>query len=172
MTGSVERAPGASQPRKRPLSRRQAVASHTASGPGEVERIRDVVDRVPGCGGVLVLDPVEKPELERGHAERGHPRDEVDEGRVGQDDAPERLGVVEHIPLQRVRQQRAAPSPVPLVMLEEERYVIATTLDLAPRLDIVGAVGRGEAERALDGYLLANPAARGALQVVPRFEII
>lgn len=70
-----------------------------------------------------------------------------------------------------MRQQRAAPSPVPLVMLEEERYVIATTLDLAPRLDIVGAVGR-EAERALDGYLVANPAARGALQVVPRFEII
>jgi hypothetical protein len=58
-----------------------------------------------------------------------------------------------------------------LVTLEEERYVIASTVDLAPRLDIVGAVGRGDAERALGAYLAANPAARGALQVVPRFEV-
>ncbi len=59
----------------------------------------------------------------------------------------------------------------PLVTLEGERFVIVSTLDLTPRLDITPAAGRGDVELALKTHLAANPGARDALQVVPRFEV-
>lgn len=63
------------------------------------------------------------------------------------------------------------PAPPPRVTLEEEVYVIASTLDLAARLDLVPPSSRGVAELALAAFLAAHPAARGALQVVPRYEV-
>jgi hypothetical protein len=69
---------------------------------------------------------------------------------------------------------RFAPPPgtAPLVTLAEEEFVIASTEDLTPRFDVLAdaAWSRGDAELALKGYLAAHPAARGQLQVVPRFE--
>ncbi len=59
----------------------------------------------------------------------------------------------------------------PLMILEEETFVIATTNDLVPRFDLAPAAGRGATELALKAYLATHPAARGTVQVVPRFEI-
>jgi hypothetical protein len=59
----------------------------------------------------------------------------------------------------------------PMVVLEEETFVIASTADLVPRLDLIQASTRGAAELALKEYLATNPSARGTLQVVPRFEV-
>lgn len=67
---------------------------------------------------------------------------------------------------------RPPPAPPPRVILEEEAFVIASTVDLAPRLDLAPASSRGAAELALAAFLAANPAARGTLQVVPRFEVL
>lgn len=49
--------------------------------------------------------------------------------------------------------------------------MIASTLDLAARLDLVPPSSRGVAELALAAFLAAHPAARCALQVVPRYEV-
>lgn len=65
---------------------------------------------------------------------------------------------------------RPPRAPAPLVTLAEEMFVIASTDDLAPRLDLLAAGPRGPAEIALRAYLADNPAAAGSLQVVPRFE--
>lgn len=60
----------------------------------------------------------------------------------------------------------------PRVKLAEETFVIASTEDLTPRLDIISAGARGAAELALRAYLASNPAAAGSLHVVPRFEAV
>jgi hypothetical protein len=59
----------------------------------------------------------------------------------------------------------------PLVTLSEETFVIASALDLTPRLDLAPPAGRTNAELALKAYLASHPESRGALQVVPRHEV-
>ncbi|KAB2911202.1 MAG: hypothetical protein F9K40_01220 [Kofleriaceae bacterium] len=65
---------------------------------------------------------------------------------------------------------RPPRAPTPLVALGEETFVIASTDDLTPRLDLIAAGPRGAVELALRKHLADNPAAAGSLQVVPRFE--
>lgn len=67
-----------------------------------------------------------------------------------------------------LRPLRAATA---LVTLAEETFVIASTLDLTPRLDIAPAAARTGAELALKAYLASHPESRGMLQVVPRYEV-
>ncbi|MCW5801493.1 MAG: hypothetical protein KIT31_03835 [Deltaproteobacteria bacterium] len=64
--------------------------------------------------------------------------------------------------------------PPPRVVLDEETYVIASTIDLTTRLDLLpgGPAPRGAAELALAAFLAANPGQRGNIQVVPRFEAV
>jgi hypothetical protein len=67
---------------------------------------------------------------------------------------------------------RPPRSPSPLVSLDEESFVIASTEDLTARLDLIAAGPRGAAELALREYVTANPGAAGTLQVVPQFEAV
>jgi len=76
-------------------------------------------------------------------------------------------------PLQTSGFQRFAPDPrAPVqVILAEERFVIASTLDLSVRQDIVLPGTKGATSQALKSYLAAHPAERGQLQVVPVHEV-
>lgn len=59
----------------------------------------------------------------------------------------------------------------PRATLTDERFAIASTLDLSPRGDIGVPGSRAEAELALADHLAAHPRDRGRLQVVPLHEL-
>lgn len=92
---------------------------------------------------------------------------------------PDRLRLLEAraVPLRggalRAREGRFAPPPgtPPQVALAEEQFMIASTLDLSPRADLVPAGSKGAAVVALAQYLVAHPAERGQLRVVALHEL-
>lgn len=58
----------------------------------------------------------------------------------------------------------------PLVVLEEDLFVVSSTEDGAMLAGITGPVGRGVAQAALARHLKSHPQDRGRVQVVPQFE--
>jgi hypothetical protein len=66
----------------------------------------------------------------------------------------------------------APASAVPtLVQVADERFVIASTLDLSMRSDLTAPVTKGAAYLTLETYLATHPAERDLLQVVPQHEV-
>jgi hypothetical protein len=57
------------------------------------------------------------------------------------------------------------------VSLDDEQFVIASTVDLSVRHDITPAGTKGATFQALKSYLAAHPAERGQLQVTPVHEV-
>jgi len=82
------------------------------------------------------------------------------------------VSAVADAPLRSAGSRRFAPPPglAPHVVLDDERFVVASSEDLLARIDIAPAGSRGEAEQALARHLSAHPRDRGRLQVLPRHE--
>jgi hypothetical protein len=68
--------------------------------------------------------------------------------------------------------QFTPPGTTSAVTADELQYVIANTADLSARIDLLASpVTHYEAQAALGAHLAANPADRGALQVVATYEV-
>ncbi len=63
------------------------------------------------------------------------------------------------------------PPPPPRFVLAEETYVIASAIDLQPRLDLIGHVTRGDAELKLREHLDGAPLDAAHLLVIPSHEL-
>ncbi len=81
-------------------------------------------------------------------------------------------GATADSPLRSVGPRRyQTPEARPLVTLDDELYVISSTLDLAPRTDISAPGQQGAVLAALAAHLAAHPEDQAALQVVPVDEL-
>jgi hypothetical protein len=63
------------------------------------------------------------------------------------------------------------PAVQPIVRLDDERFVIASTVDLTKRSDITSPNGKGAAQQALAEYLARHPEERGRLDVMSLDEL-
>lgn len=77
-------------------------------------------------------------------------------------------GAAARSPLRTSGAAKFAPPPAtpPLVTLDDEQFVVASTVDLHERSDITPPDGKGAAYQALADYLTSHPDESGQLQVV------
>ncbi len=82
-------------------------------------------------------------------------------------------GAAARAPLLNSGPAKFAPSQerAPLVRLARERYVVASTLDLAERADVTPPAEKGAAFQALAAYLTTHPEERGRLAVMSLDEL-
>jgi hypothetical protein len=65
----------------------------------------------------------------------------------------------------------SAIGAAPLVRLQKERYVVASTIDLSTRADVTAPASKGAVYQALERYLAAHPNERGLLEVMAVSEL-
>ena len=82
-------------------------------------------------------------------------------------------GVAARSPLRSGGDAKFVPSAAvaPLVSLEPERFIVASTADLGTRPDIAAPMAKGAAWQALDEHLAAHPDERGRLAVMSLDEV-
>ncbi len=81
-------------------------------------------------------------------------------------------GATADSPLRSVGPRRyQSPGAPPLVTLDDELFVVSTTVDLSPRTDIAGPGQQGAVLAALAAHLAAHPEDHAVLQVIPVDEL-